>query len=239
MIDDGFLDRLQGYLPILGDAILATIGLSIAIAILASLLGIVLAVITPERGWFRKAIDAYIHVGRAIPVLVQLFAWYYVLPQFGIVLPATVAGVLAISFAYCPYLAEVFRAGILAVDGGQREAAQVLGLSRSRTWVRVILPQAIRNVLPIWTSYLVSIFKDTSLFSFIAVPELFGAAKAIAALNFRYVELFAIVATGYLALGLPVVALLRRLERRMDRGQAKVARTAPRLLGGLTWGPRK
>ncbi|MBX3194112.1 MAG: amino acid ABC transporter permease [Microbacteriaceae bacterium] len=238
MIDEGFFDRLQGYLPILGSAVLTTIGLAVAIAILASLLGIGLAVITPERGWFRAAINAYIHVGRAIPVLVQLFAWYYVLPQFGIVLPATVAGVLAISFAYCPYLAEVFRAGILAVEVGQREAAQVLGLSRWRTWWRVILPQAIRNVLPIWTSYLVSIFKDTSLFSFIAVPELFGAAKAIAALNFRYFELFAIVTVVYLMLGLPVIALLRRVERRLDRGQSRLHRRSPRL-AGLIRGARR
>lgn len=214
------LDRILGYMPVLGTAALYTIGVSIAVAVLASLVGILLAIASRSHlAWVRAATAAYIQIGRAIPELVQLFLWYYLLAQIGIVIPPLIAGTIAISLAFAPFLAEVFRAGIEAVPNGQWEASEVLGMSRSVIWYRAILPQAIPIVLPVWTGYLISIFKATALLSFIAVPELFSVARNMAALNFRYLELFVIVAIFYLAMGYPSVMLLRALERRLTRFQ--------------------
>src|SRR5690606_7621639 len=105
--------------------------------------------------------------------------------------------------AFGPFLGEVFRAGVDSVERTQWEAAQVLGMNRATAWRRIVLPQAIRTILPVWTGYVISMFKATSLLSFIAIPELFGAAKAIAATNYQYFEVFALVMVLYLMMAYP------------------------------------
>lgn len=210
-------ERIAGYLPRLAEAALVTIRLSVLSLVLATVLALLVAIgLRSRQSLVRAPIVAYVQVGRAVPELVQVFVWYYVLPDFGVILDAGVAGVLALGFAFAPYLGEVFRAGIDAVDRAQWEAAEVLGMRRLTLWRRCVLPQALRIVLPVWTGYFISIFKATSLLSFITVPELFSVARERASQNFRYLELFALVMAFYLAMGYPTVWLLRRLERRWD-----------------------
>jgi polar amino acid transport system permease protein len=218
------IDRLLSYVPGLANGLLVTVGIALISVALASLIGIVTAgaLIGPNR-WFRRVASVYVEIVRALPELVQVYVWYYFLPSAGLVLDPIVAGIVALSVAFGPYMAEVFRAGLLAIDRTQWEAAQVLGMNRLTVWRRVILPQAFRTVLPVWTGYFITMYKATSLLSFITVPELFGFARFTAADNFRYYELFGIVMLLYLAIGIPTVTLLHWLERRLDVSRAPQA----------------
>jgi polar amino acid transport system permease protein len=225
MIEQTFWDRLPGYLPPLLKACGYTIGVSALSLLIATAIGILVAMAARSpRAWVRGAMRSYVEVGRAVPELVQIYVWYYLLADVGIVLPPIVAGVVALSVAFGPFLGEVFRAGVESVERTQWEAAQVLGMSRAATWRRVILPQAVRTILPVWTGYIISMFKATSLLSFIAIPELFGAAKAIASSNFQYFELFALVMIFYLLMAYPTVWIVRAIEYRLriDRRRADI-----------------
>ena len=211
------LERLYGYAPILGKAMLLTIESAAASIVLASLLGLVLAMAqSSSRAWIVSGARGYTTLLRLIPELVQIYVWFYVLPKAGIVLPPMVAGIIALSVAFSPYLGEVFRSGVLAVPDTQWEASSVLGFSRLQQWQRVIIPQAFRITLPVWKGYVLTIFKAPSLLSFITVPELFGAARVTAAMNFRYFELFGLVMVGYLLIGIPVAYGLTLWERRLS-----------------------
>ncbi len=216
--------RIYGYLPALFDGALITLKVAFFALALGTALGLLVAM--GSRSRFRPVrvvVSIYVQVGRGIPELVQIFIWYYVLPEFGIVLSPFLAGVIAIGVAFGPYLGEVFRAGVEAVDVTQWEAAEVLGLSRAKVWRRVVLPQALRTVFPVWTSYLISIFKATSLLSFISLREVFAVARNEAALNFRYLELFAIVMIIYLAMGVPTIVALRALARRWSTERVRTS----------------
>jgi polar amino acid transport system permease protein len=215
------VERLLGYVPDLANALLVTVGTAFIAIALASLIGIVTAgILLGSNRKLRRVASAYVEIVRAIPELVQIYVWFYFLPSTGIVLDPIVAGIVALSVAFGPYMAEVFRAGLLAIDRTQWEAAQVLGMNRLTRWRRVILPQAFRTVLPVWTGYFITMYKATSLLSFITVPELFGYARFEAATNFRYFELFGIVMLLYLAIGVPTVVVLHWIERRLDVSRA-------------------
>lgn len=211
-----FLDRLPHYLPGLLKGCAYTLGVSAVALLIATAIGIlvVIASRSPSRP-LKVAMAAYVELGRAVPELVQIYVWYYLLANLGIVLPPIVAGIIALSVAFGPFFGEVFRAGVNSVEETQWEAAQVLGMNRATAWRRIILPQAVRAILPVWTGYVISMFKATSLLSFIAIPELFGAAKAIAASNYQYFEVFALVMVLYLMMAYPTVWLIRAIEHRL------------------------
>jgi len=222
------LERLQGYLPILGKAMLLTIQASVASIILASLLGLILAMAqSSSNSSIVGFAQGYTTLLRLIPELVQVYVWFYLLPKAGLVLEPVTAGIIALGVAFSPYLGEVFRSGFLAVPDTQWEASRVLGFSRALQWRRVIIPQAFRISLPVWKGYVLTIFKATSLLSFITVPELFGAARITAAMNFRYFELFALVMIGYLIIGIPVAYGLTLLERRLSTTSIRVKSRQP------------
>jgi polar amino acid transport system permease protein len=211
-----FLDRLPHYLPILLKGCVYTLSVSAVALAAATMIGVFVAIASrsPSRA-VRSFCRGYVEIGRAVPELVQIYVWYYLLAGLGIVLPPIVAGIIALSIAFGPFLGEVIRAGVEGVERTQWEAAQVLGMDRPTTWRRIILPQAVRTILPVWTGYVISMFKATSLLSFIAIPELFGAAKAIAATNYQYFEVFALVMVFYLLMAYPTVWIIRGLERRL------------------------
>lgn len=211
------LDRIIGYGPMVAEALTITISVALVAIALATGIGILVAVASLSSNRpLRTASSLYVQVIRAVPELVQVYVWFYFLPAVGIVFPPIIAGIVALGFAFGPYLGEVVRAGVLAVERTQWEAAQVLGMSRFVLWRRVILPQAFRTVFPVWTGYFITMYKATSLLSFITVNELFGAARFQAALNFRYFELFGLVMLAYLAIGIPTVTILHRVERHLD-----------------------
>lgn len=211
-----FFDRLPLYMPGLLKGCAYTLGVSAVSLILATAIGVLVAVAQrSESRPLRAAMTAYVELGRAVPELVQIYVWYYLLANLGLVLPPVVAGIIALSIAFGPFFGEVFRAGVNSVEKTQWEAAQVLGMPRATAWRRIILPQAVRAILPVWTGYVISMFKATSLLSFIAIPELFGAAKAIAASNYQYFEVFALVMVLYLVMAYPTVWIIRAIEHRL------------------------
>jgi His/Glu/Gln/Arg/opine family amino acid ABC transporter permease subunit len=213
--------------PILVDLV-EGLGLSLAIgccSILVALVGglaVALGRLSP-RAWLRWPATAYVEVVRGVPLLVLLLWIYFgvlseVLKAAGIPLHWFPACVLAFGVCYSAFVGETYRAGILSVDPGQREAAQALGLSHRQAMRWVVLPQAVRNILPALGNETISLIKDTSLASVIAVPELMLRGKDAAARSFRTMEVYSVVALLYLGTTLVLGLLQRRLERRLRAG---------------------
>jgi len=162
----------------------------------------------------RAAARLGVELVRSTPLLVQLYFAFYVLPVTGIRFSPLVTGVLGLGLHYSAYLAEVYRAGIDAVPRGQWEAAQVLGLSPRRTFLSIVLPQALPPMVPVLGNYLVAMFKDTPLLSAITVLELLSRAKLLGAAEFRYLEPLTLVGLMLLVISLGASRLVARLEPR-------------------------
>jgi polar amino acid transport system permease protein len=188
---------------VLGTAVAATLGL--VFAIIRRLRIPVLAQLT----------TAVIEFIRSTPLLIQLFFLFFVLPDIGVTLSPLTTGVIALGLHYACYMADVYRAGIEAVPTGQWEASVALQLPEHITWRRVVLPQAVRNVLPALGNYAIAMFKETPFLAFITVPELLNTAEGIGAETYEYVEPLTIAGLIFLAASYPTALVLRRLEERM------------------------
>jgi len=160
----------------------------------------------------------YVSFARGTPLIVQIYFVYLALPQVGLVLPAIPAGIIALSFNYGAYMTEIFRAGIQAVPEGQREAAESLGMPERLVLRRIVLPQALRIVIPAIGNDFVAMLKDSSLVSLLAVEELLFRAQLVGRQNFRSLETLLIAAAVYWALTITFSYFQERLERRMARG---------------------
>jgi ectoine/hydroxyectoine ABC transporter permease protein EhuD len=207
------------YLPELFQGALISVELTLSVMALSLVLGLIVALarLTRLRA-VRVVATFYVEVMRGTPALLQLFYIYFVLPAFGIRLPPFTAGVIGLTINYSAYLSEVYRAGIQAVARGQLEAAQALGMSRTLMMRLVILPQAVRIVVPPLGNYFISLFKDTSLASIITVRELIFSGQIIAATNFQYFTIFTIIGAIYLAISYPGSLGVQYLERRLKIG---------------------
>lgn len=191
---------------------LQVVAASLALAVLAGLLAALLRQSGSRVG--RGLAVVYVETVRNTPLLIQLFVVYFVLaPVLG--LGRFAAGVLALSLFEGAYIAEILRAGILSVPTGQWEAARSLGMDVPGTYMEVVLPQAARTALPPLTGQLVSLVKDSSLVSTIALHDLAMQAQAVAADTFLVFEVWFLVAGMYLALTLSLSALAQLLERRL------------------------
>lgn len=168
--------------------------------------------------FFTLLIRIYIDIFRSIPLLVLLIVVYYALPFVGIRLSPFLSAVTALSLVSAAYTAEIFRAGIEAVPHGQFEASAALGLSNRNTMVDIILPQAIRIVIPPLTNNCINVMKDTALASVVAMPDLLKQATQAQALNANPTPLIG-AALIYIALLWPMVAVVARLERHFNRGK--------------------
>jgi polar amino acid transport system permease protein len=201
--------------PPIAKALTTTVLVTVLSCVFAALLGFVLETVRRSSKPMRYAMRFIIDFIRSTPVLVQLYFLYYVLPVYGIKLPALVVGVAALSIYYCGYLAEVFKAGIDGISRGQFEAARALGLGSLLTVLLVIAPQMLRNVAAPMGSYFISIFKSTPYLAVIAVPESFGSALDIASETFRYGEPMVVVGAIFLAIAVTFSFLIRGLETRL------------------------
>lgn len=161
---------------------------------------------------------------RSTPLLVQLFFVYFVAPQFGITLSAWTSAMLTIGLHFGTYLSEVYRGGLEAVPKGQWEACRSLNMTATRTYFRVILPQALPVALPGMGNYLIGIFKDTPMLATIGVAELMHTANALGAETYRYLEPYTMVGFIFLIISLPTAAGLRKLEAAVARSQGKTKR---------------
>lgn len=147
---------------------------------IALVLGLFVAVIRyPRIPVVSQLFDFYVLFVRGTPLLVQIFAVYFILPEYGITLSNFTAGVLVLGINYSAYTAEVYRAGIEALPKGQWEAATALNLSRARTWSRIVLPQSIAMIIPVLGNYLIQMFKDTALLYAIGTLEVLTTARSI------------------------------------------------------------
>lgn len=210
-------DRVSEWLPSLWAGVQLTVSLTFASMAFALVVGLFLALaqFDARKKYFSWPARAFVELIRGTPLLLQLFYIYYVFPFFGLRLDPIVAGVIGLGINTGAYLSEVFRSGIDAVDKGQWEAADALGMPTSLTFRHVVLPQAFRIVIPPVGNYFISLFKDTALVSTISVSELLFSGQLLAAQTFRYIEIYSIIFVIYLAISYPASLGVRWIERRL------------------------
>lgn len=208
--------------PLLQGAVI-TVLLTVVVIIASLILGmpVALARISRFRA-LRLVTGAYIDLIRSTPLLLQLIYIYFALPFLGIRLDPYMAGFIGLTLHYTAYISEVYRAGIEAIPKGQEQAGAALGMSRFQIARTIVLPQAVRIVIPALGNYLVSLFKDTSLVSVLSVQELLFAGQLVAARTYDYFTVYSMVFLFYLALGLPALWFVRFLERKSKSGYARV-----------------
>ena len=160
--------------------------------------------------------NVYIQVFRGTPMIVQAVVIYYGAQYAGIYMEPMFAAIFIISINTGAYMAEIIRGGVISIDKGQFEAAHAIGMTHWQTMTTVVLPQAIRNILPSVGNELIVNIKDSSVLNVISVSELFFQAKSAAGAYYRYFEVYFIIAVIYLILTLTVSRILRFIERRMD-----------------------
>ena len=216
-----------------GTLFLSGVGVTLLVAITGTVIGFVIGLlvailrtipVAPRDPWYRRVpfkvlsglLNVYIEVFRGTPMIVQAMVIYYGSMQMGLRMPVLVAAVLIVSVNTGAYMAEIVRGGIISVPRGQKEAACAIGMTHWQSMVHVVLPQAVRNIMPsIGNEFVVNI-KDSSVLNVISVNELFFMSKSAAGTYLRYFEVFFITACIYLVLTFTVTRLLRLLERRMD-----------------------
>jgi His/Glu/Gln/Arg/opine family amino acid ABC transporter permease subunit len=209
---------VQNIGPLLG-GLLITVELTFVVITLSLVCALFVALAGMSRlAPLRWVVKAYIEVIRGTPLLLQLIYVYYVLPEIGIRLDAFTAGVVALTLNYSAYLSEVYRSGIQAIARGQHDAAAALGMTHALAMRRIILPQAIRIVVPALGNYFIGLFKDTALCSAVSIQELVFTAQVHAALNFQYFTLYTVVAAMYFAVSFPAARFVNYLERVTKRG---------------------
>ena len=210
-----FLRDAAEFLPILLQGVGLTIVVTLGSLILSTVLGLIWALLRVSGVRALAGLSAgLINLIRGIPIIVLLFYLYFVMPDFGIALSALQAAILGLGLAYSAYQAENFRAGIEAIDRGQIEAAQAIGMGWWLTMRRVILPQAIRIVLPPYGNIMIMLLKDSSQASTITVAELALQGKLIASSTFKNTSVFTLVALMYLTMSIPLILLVRHFEKK-------------------------
>ena len=218
---------VRDYLPLLLRGALVTVQLTVLSMLLAVALGLPIALLRLSQPWpLRLLATAYVEFFRGIPVLLLLTFLYFGLPTLGarygleswLNLSAYAAAIIGFGLNYAAYESEIYRAGISSIPVGQWEAAASLGMSPVLTFRRIILPQAIRVILPPMTNDFIALFKDTSLVSVIAVVELTKQYQILAKSSMRYLELGLATALLYLVMSVPLGHLARYLEKRWGKG---------------------
>jgi polar amino acid transport system permease protein len=215
-------ELIRSWLPDL----LVGAGQTIEMAVLAYVLGAVVGLlIAVAEGagvrWLAGACRVYIEFIRGTPTLTQLFLIYFGLASLNVVIPGFQAAVIALGLHYAAYMAETYRSGIAAIDRGQSEAAAALGLRRIGAMRLVILPQAIRIILPPMTNFAISLLKDTSVASLIAAPELMMHATDITSESYLPMPVYLLTGAFYFAMAYPLSLLVGYFERRSGRGHLR------------------
>ncbi|KMZ43618.1 MULTISPECIES: amino acid ABC transporter permease [Bacillales] len=212
-------DVIVDALPVLAQGSVVTLKITIISLFFALLIGLLFGLMSTSRSKLLRGIaTAYVDFLRGTPLLVQIFFIYFGLPPvLDIKIPETTAGILALSLNAGAYLAEIFRGGILSIDKGQMEAARSLGLSHGKAMRLVILPQAVRRMIPAFVNQFIVTLKDTSLLTVIGIRELMNSGEIIISSNFRSFEIWAVVAVFYFLMIYILSLLSRSLERRFAK----------------------
>jgi polar amino acid transport system permease protein len=215
-----FLADAREFLPILLQGVWLTIVVTAGSLVLSTLLGMVWALMRVSRLRLLQRLSAgIVNTIRGIPILVQLFYIYFVMPQLGLTLTALQAAIIGLGIAYSAYQAENFRAGIEAIDKGQIEASESLGMGWALMMRRVVLPQAVKIILPPYGNTMIMMLKDSSQASTITVAELTMEGQLIASSTFKYTSILSMVALLYLVMSVPLILFVGWLERRMQQAR--------------------
>lgn len=204
-------------------ALAAGLQMTLLVTAGALLIGVVLGAVVcalrlSSAAWVRRGAAAFITAFRTLPEMILLFWAYFCIPEIaGANLSAVGTGVVTLGVVAGAYLAEIFRAGIAALPRGQMEAARALGLRFLPRWRCVILPQALRGMVPPLMNYFTELVKNTTLLSAIGVSELSLRAYLLGGQTFRYVEFLSAIAVGYFLIIFPASLLAQRLEARTGR----------------------
>ncbi|HEV7327556.1 MAG TPA: amino acid ABC transporter permease [Bosea sp. (in: a-proteobacteria)] len=207
------------FLPILLQGLKFTVLVTLGSLAISTVLGLVWALMRVSGiAWLAFVAKMIVNTLRGIPILVQLFYIYFVFPEFGVALSALQASIIGLGIAYSAYHSENFRAGIEAIDHGQVEAAQSIGMGWFMMMRRVILPQAIKVILPPYGNIMIMMLKDSSQASTITVAELTLQGQILASSTFKNMTVYTLVALLYLSMSLPLIAFVGWLERRFGKG---------------------
>lgn len=209
------------------DRLLEGLGLSIQIAVIVIVVSMILAVPVALLRMsnievVRWLAQIYIEIFRCTPLLVQLFWVYYALPALtGVTIPGTPSAIIALTLNLTAFMAEAYRSGFQSVPVEQIEAGQMLRLTRAQQIRYIILPQALKQQLPVILSLNITLFKDTALVSTIAVADLMFTANKIATETYRYIEILTMAALMYFAIAFPASLVLSKIERNMMEGDKR------------------
>lgn len=208
-----FTVLIPRHLPFLLQGAVVTLQLSIVSMFFAIAIGLLCALGRTSGNPIVAGIGSvYVEVMRDVPLLVVLLVIYFTLPSIGISLPGFWAGVLGLSLNVGAYLSEVFRAALGAVDKGEKEAGLSLGMSRFAVFRRITLPQAMRVAIPTVGGFFISLLKDSSLVSFIAVSELMRQGTILISNTFRSMEIYMMVAMIYFVMSFVASRIVKRVE---------------------------
>ncbi|MCX4827235.1 MULTISPECIES: ectoine/hydroxyectoine ABC transporter permease subunit EhuD [unclassified Streptomyces] len=209
--------NVADFMPQFWDGVLVTLQALVGGAVIAFALGLVWAIAQRSKTkWVSWPVTAVTEFIRNTPLLVQLFFLFYVVPSWGISMSPLVTGIVGLGLHYSTYTSEVYRAGIEGVPVGQWEAATALSLSKGRTWRAVILPQAVRRVIPALGNYVIVMLKESPQIMAIGALDMLGEAQGFSQTTFTY-EAISIVGVAFIVIAYPASLLLRVLERRLVR----------------------
>ena len=207
-------------LPQLLHGALVTVEITAVSLLLGCVLGLLIGIgrLNPKRRIVYRLCTAYLAAIRGTPLLVQLFIWFFGLPQFGIMLPAFACGMVGLGIYSAAYVSEIVRGAIQSVDRGQMEAARSIGLSSGQAMRSVILPQAIVRMIPPLGNEFIALIKNSALVSLLTIHDLMHEGQKIISVSYRSLEVYLAIAVIYFILtGLTTLAL-GRLELRLRAG---------------------
>lgn len=197
-----------------------TVEVTAASLLLGCLIGLLVGIgrLNPQRRLLYGLCSAYLVFFRGTPLLVQLFIWFFGLPQFGIMLPAFACGVVGLGMYSGAYVSEIVRGAIQSVDRGQNEAARSLGMSAGQAMRKIIIPQAIVRMIPPLGNEFIALIKNSALVSLLTIHDLMHEGQKIISVTYRSLEVYLAVALIYLVLTSATSGALRLIERRLRAG---------------------
>jgi polar amino acid transport system permease protein len=210
-------DMVWGYRWLFVNGTLVTIGLTIAIVFLGMVAGLIAGIAQISRSPVLRWLSwAYIEMFRLTPLLVLLLWFYYALPiMTGIKLDALPAAIITLSLYGGSFYAEIIRGGIVSIEPGQSEAGLALGMTPGRVMRRIVLPQAIKRMIPPLMNQSIIQFKNTSLVSVLAVPDLLYQGQVVAMDTYRALEVYTLIAAIYVVVLLPLTVIVKRAEKQL------------------------
>jgi polar amino acid transport system permease protein len=204
-------------MPFLLEGSIMTVQLTVITLVLGTILGIITALFKLTKNIFLRTLSTlYTWIFRGTPMILQLFFFYYALPMMGVNLTPFTAAVIGLSLNCGAYMAEIIRGGILSVDKGQFEASKALGFTYLQTMSKIILPQTLRIIIPPVGNEFITMLKDTSLVSTIAMVELMRSAVQISSTTFKYTEMLLAAAFLYLVMTTIFTSAFSFLEKKLS-----------------------